>query len=189
MEKPEGSKFNIKNTHSGQRITWYDYSGGISDIGAGLFLLFWLGGWLVGEISAINQLVNGNNEKNSLFILFWLGGWTIGGIFAAKALIDIFRPSKSTRLELLTNRSFNFSQGSYEKEYIDSDGDRSISVVKKGKKHGFFERSKVNNLLLERIGEKQRLSFDYKSQRVEVGKGLTEPEREWLYEVLKKHLR
>jgi len=41
--------------------------------------------------------------------------------------------------------------------------------------------------MLERIGERQRLSFDYKSQRIEVGKGVTEPEREWLFQELKKY--
>ena len=188
MNKPEGSKFNIENTGSGQHITWYDYSGGSRDIGGGLFLLFWLGGWIIGEVSAINQLVNGKDVGGILFLLFWLGGWTIGGFFAAKALVDSFRPSKPTKLELLKNRSIDFSQGSYEKDYIDSNGDQSTTVVKKGKKHGFFEFNGINNVLLERIGEKQRLSFDYQSQRIEIGKGLTEPEREWLYETLKRHL-
>jgi hypothetical protein len=46
----------------------------------GVFLLFWLGGWVMGETSAITQLMSG---KGGAFIVFWLGGWTIGGILAA----------------------------------------------------------------------------------------------------------
>src|SRR4051812_25684128 len=38
----------------------------------GVFLLFWLGGWVMGETSAITQLTSG---KGSAFIIFWLGGW------------------------------------------------------------------------------------------------------------------
>jgi hypothetical protein len=37
------------------------------------------------------------------------------------------------------------------------------------------------------MGKRHRLSFDYKSQRIEIGKDLTEPEREWLFEELKKY--
>ena len=38
----------------------------------GVFLLFWLGGWVMGETSAITQLMSG---KGGAFIIFWLGGW------------------------------------------------------------------------------------------------------------------
>jgi len=56
------------------------------------------------------------------------------------------------------------------------------------KKHGVFERSNIGNVIVERIRERQRLSFDFKSQRIETGTGLTDPEREWLCEELKKYI-
>lgn len=46
-----------------------------------LFLLFWLGGWYIGEVSALEMLANRRSGAD-LFMLFWLGGWTIGGLFA-----------------------------------------------------------------------------------------------------------
>jgi hypothetical protein len=46
----------------------------------GVFLLFWLGGWVMGETSAITQT---DVREGRCLIIFWLGGWTIGGIFAA----------------------------------------------------------------------------------------------------------
>ena len=53
----------------------------------GIFLLFWLGGWVMGETSAITQLMSG---KGGAFIIFWLGGWTVGGIRrSAYGLSDI----------------------------------------------------------------------------------------------------
>ena len=41
--------------------------------------------------------------------------------------------------------------------------------------------------MLERIGERLRLSFDYGVERVEIAEALSEPEKEWLYEVLQEH--
>jgi hypothetical protein len=49
-----------------------------------LFLLFWLGGWAVGEMLAINQIIEADSTEP--FIIFWLGGWTLGGFFALVAL-------------------------------------------------------------------------------------------------------
>lgn len=49
-----------------------------------LFLIFWLGGWAVGEMSAINQIMG--SESPGPFIIFWLGGWTLGGLFAFAVL-------------------------------------------------------------------------------------------------------
>jgi hypothetical protein len=45
-------------------------------------------------------------------------------------------------------------------------------------------KNQIDKISLERIGERQRLSFDYGRERVEIGYYLTEPEREWLYQTL-----
>jgi hypothetical protein len=50
-----------------------------------------------------------------------------------------------------------------------------------------LETSQMNNLRLERAGERQRLTFDYGRERIEIGCTLSEPEREWLYGVLREH--
>ena len=42
-------------------------------------------------------------------------------------------------------------------------------------------------LNLERIGERQKLFFVYGGRRIEIGDSLSEPEREWLYEIIKEH--
>jgi len=49
-----------------------------------LFLVFWLGGWAVGEIAALRQIVSGGEVSGAnLFLLFWVCGWTLGGLWAA----------------------------------------------------------------------------------------------------------
>jgi hypothetical protein len=50
-----------------------------------------------------------------------------------------------------------------------------------------IETSQLDSLRLERIGERQRLTFDHGRERIEVGKTLSEPEREWLYQIIKDH--
>jgi hypothetical protein len=47
-------------------------------------------------------------------------------------------------------------------------------------------RSDIRGFVLERVGERQRLCFDQGADRLEIGAGLREPEREWLFAVLRK---
>lgn len=45
-----------------------------------LFMLFWLGGWLMGEIFTIGAFILGKTPiEAKIFSIFWLGGWTVGG--------------------------------------------------------------------------------------------------------------
>jgi hypothetical protein len=52
-----------------------------------LFLLAWLGGWLMGEVSVSKQLLNSADKTPAAFLSFWLVGWTIGGVLAAGAVL------------------------------------------------------------------------------------------------------
>lgn len=47
-----------------------------------LFLGVWLVGWLMGEVSAIGQVLSGRSTGSEGFLLFWLLFWTAGGGFA-----------------------------------------------------------------------------------------------------------
>jgi hypothetical protein len=42
----------------------------------------------------------------------------------------------------------------------------------------------IRGFVLDRVGERQRLTFDRGADRVEIGADLREPEREWLFAVL-----
>jgi hypothetical protein len=52
-----------------------------------LFLVAWFGGWVFGELSASEQLLNSADNTPVAFLSFWLVGWTIGGILAAGAIL------------------------------------------------------------------------------------------------------
>ena len=49
-----------------------------------LFLIFWLGMWAIGELSAIREVFGPGSPEP--FIVFWLGAWALGGIFATGIL-------------------------------------------------------------------------------------------------------
>ena len=52
-----------------------------------LFLLAWLGGWVMGEVTVSKQLLNSTAKTPIAFLSFWLVGWTIGGTLAAGAVL------------------------------------------------------------------------------------------------------
>src|SRR5450631_3265406 len=75
-------------------------AGGPGRYFTGLFLLFWLGIWIVAFKDVGSKVVSGNANG---FMVFWLGGWTLGGIFAALSLYRAARPSVPESLELKRN--------------------------------------------------------------------------------------
>ena len=89
--QPSSARYSIQESFNGIRASmparknWF----------AVLFLLAWLGGWTMGEVSAISEIFHikigfvGDSLKSSaappagqIFIGFWLVGWTLGGAFA-----------------------------------------------------------------------------------------------------------
>lgn len=47
-------------------------------------------------------------------------------------------------------------------------------------------KSDLRAIVLDRVGERQRLYFDHGADRIEIGEQLREPEREWLAAVIKE---
>jgi hypothetical protein len=43
-----------------------------------LFVVAWLCGWFLGEVSAIKSLFSVGYHRNDSFLFFWLCAWTIG---------------------------------------------------------------------------------------------------------------
>jgi hypothetical protein len=151
----------------------------------GVFLLFWLGGWVMGETSAITQLMSG---KGGAFILFWLGGWTIGGIFAALTAYQIFRPTVPETLQLKRG-SIAYDSGipAFElnntktrnkgvREYWNSLLSRRVRAD--------LDRQQLQTLRLRETETGNRLTIDLGAQRLELASQASEVEREWLARLL-----
>jgi len=100
---PSGSKILVTESGADSVITIPQGSGGPVRYFVGLFLLFWLGGWVAGFGAVTSKLWSGGLESlaaNGVLVL-WLGGWTLAGAFAMFYLYNIFRPSVPESLRLI----------------------------------------------------------------------------------------
>jgi hypothetical protein len=152
----------------------------------GVFLLFWLGGWVMGETSAITQLMSG---KGGAFIIFWLGGWTIGGILAALTAYQIFRPTVPETLQLKRG-SIAYDSGIPPFELNSNTRNKGIrdywSSLLSKRLRADLDRQQLQTLRLRETETGNRLTIDLGAQRVELASGASEVEREWLARLLAK---
>jgi hypothetical protein len=150
----------------------------------GVFLLFWLGGWVMGETSAITQLMSG---KGGAFIIFWLGGWTIGGILAALTAYQIFRPTVPETLQLKRG-SIAYDSGIPPFELNSNTRNKGFrdywnSLLSKRLRADLYPQQ-LQTLRLRETETGNRLTIDLGAQRVELASGASEVEREWLARLL-----
>jgi hypothetical protein len=76
MTPPANSKIAVSTDRMGNPLLTLPTQSGFMRYFIGAFLLFWLGGWAMGEFSVMRELVTGH-AKAAPFLLFWLGAWTI----------------------------------------------------------------------------------------------------------------
>lgn len=179
--KPEGSIIDVQNDFNKVTLLWKNPSGGLTRYGSSLFLLAWIGGWTIGEYSAIKSI----SQKIDPFLLFWLVGWTLGGGFAVFQLYRLLRPVKPEKLVIDTTSLF-FQRGTspfnLSHKNSDEEGQKLQWLPQKAKYN--LEKNKVGKILIDNSFGRQRLTIDYGAERIEVGEFLREPEREWVYQVL-----
>ncbi len=187
-----GSTIKIDRDIYSTTYSWQNGRAGILQYPVAIFMLFWLGGWTVGGFMAAKELLFGEKMPlfGKLFILFWLGAWAFGEAAVIYALYGIFKPRLPAKLQLSPG-VIEYQTGTLPCNFFDQTAYRQF-----GKRPKLFEgfRNKIykfkpseNNLKLEYAGERQRLTFDIGVERVEIGQALSEPEREWLYNILMAH--
>lgn len=157
--------------------------------GVALFLSFWLCGWAFGWISAANQLFSGGKGAGP-FLIIWLGGWTVGGVFAISHLWRLLRPCVPETI-------------SFAKPYLIYDTgvhppasgwdyrrrqDFWKTVFERRKKIQFTQEE-VATLRLRDTESGNRLTIDHGSDRIDIGKALTEVERESLFNLIREEYK
>ena len=93
--EPSAARYSIQESFNGVRASiparrnWFVV----------LFLCAWLGGWVMGEASALGQLFNikigffhGFAKSSApppaqFFLMFWLAAWTLGGAFVITSIL------------------------------------------------------------------------------------------------------
>jgi hypothetical protein len=186
-EKPTGSVIEDSVDQQGVALSWPHPPAGLWRYPAVVFIVVWLCVWAYAWVMVADQIGNGLVGG---FHVFWLVLWTLGGGVAIWMLWALVRPTRpeSVRLEIdrlrydpgqraMTPGYWGWGWGWWGPPPSESpQKPRSVEAA----------RSSIRGFVLERVGERQRLSFDNGADRVEIGAGLCEPEREWVFVVLQQ---
>lgn len=193
--RPEGSSIKVQENAQGATLSWKaardkDRPG----LGLTAFICFWLFGWAVGEVMVALKLINtirkfpfltSTSARPYLGLLFqfaWLGGWTIAGIAIIRILwpwINVGKPESIT----LGHDTFNYQPGGSATSAAWRGKKSKKGKLKPGQSIS-LPRRELPPLDLSWAGGRQRLSFDFGADRIEIGRYLREPDREWLAEVI-----
>jgi hypothetical protein len=183
LDPPAGSQISINRKDLDPTIIIPATASSMRYFG-GVFLLFWLGGWVMGETSAITQLMSG---KGGAFIIFWLGGWTVGGILAALTAYQIFRPTVPETLQLKRG-SIAYDSGIPPFELNQNTRNKGIrdywSSLLSRRLRTDLDRQQLQTLRLRETETGNRLTIDLGAQRLELASHASEVEREWLARLL-----
>jgi hypothetical protein len=190
-EPPVGSKIRVEWTMDDTTFVWKDKGGGIGRYARAGFVLFWLCLWMLTAIRGVSEITERLSKGDVCFPLLFTFLWMMFGVFGLSDLYHTLRPEKPTVLTL--------SPGHIEyKPGIPRVRSEVLRYDRSRRRSGFFGRARkeslkvqtteMTNLRLERIGESKRLSFDYGANRVIIGLSLSDPEKEWLYQILRKRV-
>jgi hypothetical protein len=153
--------------------------------GVSAFLLFWLGGWAFGWMSAFREISSGAKGATP-FLVFWLGGWTVGGFFAGFYLWRLLRPSVPETLSF-TKPNLIYDTG-VQPPSMGWDSRRQRDWWKKmfeKRKQIQFTPNEIATIRLRDTESDNRLTIDHGSERVDIGRVLTEVERESLFKLIR----
>ena len=174
FERPDGVSIEESDDFDGRTYRWKPTSGGRMRYYAAAFVIFWLCGWVVGVIGGVDALLDDLDGAPKVFLVlknvlavFWLPGWTIAGICAMFALYLLLRPLRPESMTL-TRTSFQYDSGSSRIRR------QRIEIMKED----------LDNLILERLGERRRVYVERGADRVEIGRLLRDYERNWLAAVI-----
>jgi hypothetical protein len=145
-----------------------------------VFLLFWLGGWLMGEISVGKDILEGGKNQQG-FMIFWLAGWTVGGAFAITTWLwnvagkEILHFSQSAMTYTRAIGKLKISH-EYDLAHIK---DLRVTPIPSG----FFGQRNNFEMLGLRGGP---ISFDYGAKTLRIGAGVDEAEAKKIVEEIKR---
>lgn len=189
--KPVGSEIEEIDDSGARTYRWKPPSGGIFRFLVAAFLLFWLCIWAEGLVSASAELLRSDSKTPRALLACWLGAWTIGGAFALCFLYLMLRPARRESITLAGDL-FRYTPGSvsaamlWNPWHVFQISDQQSVLPKLFRRRKPIEIAKrdLGPVVLDRVGERQRLHFDHDSERIEIGACLREPEREWLAAVI-----
>lgn len=189
--KPPGCAIEEQVDAEGVTLRWPPPAPGLKVYAvAGMYALF-LGPLTLGlSITACSILFNPAGGLSGCFIFVWcllafVGACLVYGIWT---LVRADRP-ESVRLEPERLRyEPGRSKAKSFQEWFESPRPKAGTPSPPAPRPVVVKRAEIRGFVLDRVGERQRLSFEFGNERVEIGAFLREPEREWLHAILRRWL-
>lgn len=184
---PLNSKIRVEYVQGDQIIFIPQPQGGFFRFFIGAFMLFWIAAWALGWVYGVEAMVTGSNG-NRAFLLFWLGAWTTGGLFAIYYLYRIFQAAVPEKI-ILSSPDLTYDSGIAPLRISYTFGSQRDVWKRLFQKRirTTFDLSQIGTLKLRDVESGNRLTIDQGARRFDLAVSATEPEREWLYSVLKAH--
>ena len=181
---PEGSNIVVKAQSITPEIIIPHRKTDPSRLFVGLFLLCWMGGWFMGFVSALKELLEGMEP----FLLFWLAGWTVGGFFAAYMIFRIFRPSVPEKY-IFDSGSLKYDSGipPFKMYFNYAQQNNAWKNIYYKRKVIEFNSSELKTICLRETDAGNRLTIDKGTSRIDLAPSASEIEREWLYKTIKEN--
>lgn len=188
--KPAGCSIAEHVSADGCTLSWPQPSGGLMRFFAAAFMTFWLCGWAIAEVTVAGLMIaNGPH----LFGFAWLGIWTLGGIMVILVLYRLVQPNRPESVTLgydffrhdpgrVPHILFYWSR----RWWLAGHNADMWREFLRPRKPVQIRTDESGPIVLERIGERQRLRYDLGAERIEIGRLLREPEREWLAQVIRE---
>jgi hypothetical protein len=181
---PAGSILVVENDQQGRpRLRWplpeAEGCNHWSDIGCSALLLLGLGFAVVMTVLGLLS----SDGKNLLGAVCCVGVALLPAFGLLPKVLISFRSPRPARLtfgqhEMLLDpgRSRTFREKGMFADWL--------TLISDGPPPRRLTLEKMEQLRIDRLGVRQRLTIDVGAERVEIGASLTEPEREWLAEVI-----
>ena len=138
----------------------------------------------MGFIFALGSILSGEGGS---FVIFWLAAWTVGGVFAALTIKRVFQKSIPAELILETSE-FRYDTGLEPFEFksgMKSQSEFWKTIVAKRKKYNLNDVA-IKTIRLRDTDSGNRLTVDIDNERIDIAKGSTEIEKEWIFSILQE---
>lgn len=147
-----------------------------------LFMLAWLGGWAVGEITVLGQLIgHGRLDGGTAFMFFWFCGWTVGGMWAIWTVLWMLSGAERITIGMGALSIRRQVSGLGPRKSYDLGEIRRLRVAGDQGLFGGRQRS----LPAPGIGAAGSIAFDYGAKTVRFAAGVEEAEAAMIVDELR----
>ena len=149
-----------------------------------LFFGAWLGGWFIGESSALREVfINKSASGGDFFMVFWLCGWTIGGFFALRVLLWMLIGKEIISISMGALTIDKQGALFYRAKSFDLHEANNFRAEDERVSSDFFGNTRMNNFIsMKNTGT---IRFDYGMQTIRFADGVDEAEANFILKKLR----